>query len=177
MHRTLSLVPLAVTGVLSGCAGAEPDSESNTADVTSLRASPPQPTGTRNSFTVLFATGPPVSTSSSSSAFTTELTLGATYDNRAGYYASRPETIHVVMIVTTEKHFHGSLDRPKKSEFHEFDIRRQADGTYRGLLGERIRLPGHFGDSETFLESVEVAFVAENGKWDSNLGRNYHVSL
>jgi hypothetical protein len=175
MRHVLALLIVAVGSSACASESARTDEPASAAqNATGLRVTPVQPTGTGNAFTVLSSVGEPVSNGSS---FTRSLTLGATYTDSTGYYASKPPTIHVVMLVTTRKVLHGSLDRPKSTVLHEFDITRESDTSYRGLLPQTIALPGGFGDHETVLDSVDVAFRAEGDRWDSNLGKNYHVVL
>jgi hypothetical protein len=168
----LALAGCAAPADGGGAAGAAGDE----ADLTSLRASQAVVTGVGNRFTVLSRVGD-VNGEGSHSSFTRSVTLGATYEDSSGYYASHPQTIHVVMTMNTHKVFHGQLAQPKSSQVEQFDVARGANGKYTGTTIHPIFLTGAFGDNDTVLDSVDVAFVAEGNRWDSDFGKNYRVGL
>jgi hypothetical protein len=55
-----------------------------------------------------------------------------------------------------------------------FDVTLSATGphTYAGKI--TIGLPGAFGDSQTDLDHLGIAFRVD-AKWDSNFGKNYDL--
>ena len=161
-----------------GCSGSDSTTGTDTANQTSIatKSSATVVSGVGNPFTVEFGQG---EQSGTGSTFARPLKLGATYHDEMSYFTTKPSSIRVVMVVNTHKVFHGSVDTPKNRQTIQFDIARQSDGKYAGFLGRTVPLVGGFGDNDTILDSVDVAFLGEdpNDKWDSNLGKDYNVPL